>query len=109
MRQDRRHKQRYHRYPLFGLFQESPACPLYLLDRSGLRDTVRDNGGIDGNGFTFLTYNAGDMLDAVKRAKADYDNKEKWKSLVIRAMCCNFSWEASAETYEKMFEELLEA
>jgi starch synthase len=49
------------------------------------------------------------MLDAVKRAKGDYDNKEKWKSLVIRAMCCDFSWEASAETYEKMFEELLEA
>jgi len=78
-------------------------------ETGGLRDTVRDNGGIDGNGFTFLTYNAWDMLDAVKRAKADYDNKEKWKSLVIRAMCCNFSWEASAETYEKMFEELLEA
>ena len=68
-------------------------------ETGGLRDTVRDNGGVNGNGFTFKTYNANDMLDAVKRAKRDYDDKEKWNQLVERAMKCDYSWSASADMY----------
>lgn len=73
----------------------------------GLKDTVRDNGGVDGNGYTFLTYNAGDMLDALHRAKADYDNKPKWNELVKRAISCDYSWEKSAKTYIDMFEDMI--
>ena len=39
-------------------------------ETGGLRDTVRDCGGENGNGFTFKTYNAHDMFDACMRAKA---------------------------------------
>lgn len=73
----------------------------------GLKDTVRDNGGINGNGYTFLTYNAEDMYDAICRAKSDYENKPKWKELIRRAMYCDFSWEKSAKTYIDMFEEMI--
>ncbi len=73
----------------------------------GLKDTVRDNGGMNGNGFTFLTYNAEDMFDAICRAISDYENKPKWKELIRRAMYCDFSWEKSAKTYIDMFEEMI--
>ena len=76
-------------------------------ETGGLRDSVRDNGGIDGNGFTFKTINANDMLDAVKRAVSDYNDKKKWNALVKRAMSCDFSWEASADLYIEVYEELL--
>ena len=76
-------------------------------ETGGLRDTVRDNGGENGNGFTFKTYNANDMLDAVKRAKMVYDSPDEWRSLVKRAMTCNYSWSASADLYLKMYNELI--
>lgn len=75
-------------------------------ETGGLRDTVRDNGGENGNGFTFKTYNANDMLDAVERAKLVYDKKTEWKELVKRAMNCDFSWSASAELYIQLYNEL---
>ena len=76
-------------------------------ETGGLRDSVRDNGGENGNGFTFKTYNADDMLDALKRAKAVYDNKPEWEKLVKRAMNCDYSWSVPAEEYIKVFSELL--
>lgn len=78
-------------------------------ETGGLRDSVRDNGGVDGNGFTFKTYNANDMLDAVKRAMRDYEEKECWTKLVKRAMKCDYSWSASAELYLEAYKELIEA
>ncbi len=50
-------------------------------ETGGLRDTVRDGGGENGNGFTFKTYNAHDMLGACNRAKIAYDDKPRWKAL----------------------------
>ncbi len=76
-------------------------------ETGGLRDTVRDNGGVNGNGFTFKTYNANDMLDAVRRAKSDYENKTVWESLVKRAMECDYSWSSSADIYISTFEKLI--
>lgn len=76
-------------------------------ETGGLRDSVRDNGGENGNGFTFKTYNANDMLDAVKRAKNDYDVKKEWNALVNRAMTCDYSWSASADLYIETYNELL--
>lgn len=76
-------------------------------ETGGLRDTVRDNGGENGNGFTFKTYNANDMLDAVRRAKADYENKSVWNDLIKRAMECDYSWKASADLYIETYNELL--
>lgn len=78
-----------------------------VCETGGLRDTVRDNGGVNGNGFTFKTINALDMLNAVKRAVADYNNKDVWNSLIKRAMTCDYSWQVSADMYIEMYKELI--
>lgn len=76
-------------------------------ETGGLRDSVRDNGSENGNGFTFKSYSAYDMLDAVKRAKAVYDTSFEWKKLIKRAMECDYSWSASADAYIEMYKELI--
>lgn len=78
-------------------------------ETGGLRDSVRDNGGENGNGFTFKTYSADDMLDAIRRAKHDYDNKLEWNSLMKRAMECDYSWGASADLYIDLYKQLTSA
>lgn len=75
-------------------------------ETGGLRDSVQDNSAGDGVGYTFKTYNAHDMLDAVARAKACYDTPDAWKDVVRRAMESDFSWGTSAESYIKLYHQL---
>ena len=75
-------------------------------ETGGLRDSVKDDGDKDGNGFTFKTYNAHDMLDACRRAKETYDVHEEWNKLVKRALSTDFSWERSADSYIGLYKEL---
>ncbi|NLW79435.1 MAG: glycogen synthase GlgA [Ruminococcaceae bacterium] len=76
-------------------------------ETGGLRDTVRDSGGGEGNGFTFASYNAYDMQQACFRALEGYGNKTGWTTLVQRGMACDFSWGASAREYHAMYKEVL--
>ncbi len=76
-------------------------------ETGGLRDTVRDCGGDKGNGFTFKTYNAHDMLDACLRAKAAYEDKRSWNAIIKRDMNEDFSWNASADVYINLYRELM--
>lgn len=76
-------------------------------ETGGLKDSVTDAGDPSGNGFTFKTYDAGDMLDAVKRACALFADKRKWNALVKRAMSCDFSWDHSALDYIAIYENLI--
>lgn len=76
-------------------------------ETGGLRDTVRDNGGENGNGFTFKNYNSDDMLDAVRRARRDYEDKARWTDLVKRCMACDYSWSKPADVYIDLFNELI--
>ena len=76
-------------------------------ETGGLKDSVIDLGGEKGNGFTFKTYNAHDMLGAIKRALGLYHNKELWRKAVVRAMSCDFSWEQSARKYMEMYQKVL--
>ena len=75
-------------------------------ETGGLRDTVRDCGGENGNGFTFKTYNAHHMFDACMRAKAAYEDKRGWNRIIKRDMAEDFSWANSAELYIKLYHEL---
>ncbi|MBE6851040.1 MAG: glycogen synthase GlgA [Ruminococcus sp.] len=75
-------------------------------ETGGLRDSVKDDGNGDGYGFTFKTYNAHDMLDACARARASYDDEKGWKALMKRAMQCDYSWDASADVYIALYQEL---
>lgn len=74
----------------------------------GLKDSIQDLGGEDGNGFTFQSYNAHDMLGAVKRALGLYSDKEAWQKVVVHAMECDFSWKKSAGEYIAMYRRILE-
>lgn len=75
-------------------------------ETGGLKDTIQDSGDGEGNGFTFATYNAHDMLEAVWRALAGYSDSEGWNTLVLRAMNCDNSWKRSAGEYLKIYKEL---
>lgn len=76
-------------------------------ETGGLRDSISDSGDGQGNGFTFKTYNAHDMLGAIRRGLGAYADKEYWDKLVVRAMECDCSWGKSANEYIKMYKELL--
>ena len=52
-----------------------------------------------GVGFTFKTYNAYDMLDAVWRAYGTFFDKENWKAVVSNGMKADFGWDVSAKKY----------
>ncbi len=75
-------------------------------ETGGLRDSIVDCGGKGGNGFTFKTYNAHDMLDSVKRAKNLYEKRMQWGKLVSRAMREDFSWNRSAELYLGLYKDI---
>ena len=83
--------------------------------RYGTIPIVRETGGLNisdsgdglGNGFTFKSYNAHDMLETGWRAIAGYSDKEGWKILRDRAMRCDNSWGASANAYIRLYKEIL--
>ena len=76
-------------------------------ETGGLRDSIHDAGDEGGNGFTFKTYNAHDMLFTIKRALKGYENKQGWDILVDRALNCDYSWGRSANEYIKLYKGLL--
>lgn len=76
-------------------------------ETGGLRDSVRDSGDGEGNGFVFSSYNAHDMLHAIRRACEGYRDKEGWQILVKRAMESDNSWGKSANEYIRMYKEIL--
>ena len=76
-------------------------------ETGGLRDSVQDSGDNLGNGFVFSSYNAHDMLHAIKRAVEGYGDKDGWAILVKRAMESDNSWGKSANEYIRMYKEIL--
>lgn len=75
-------------------------------ETGGLRDSITDCGDGEGNGFTFKSYNAHDMLDAIRRSLDVYYNGD-WTALTQRALECDFSWGRSANAYIKLYKALL--
>ncbi len=75
-------------------------------ETGGLNDTIKDSGDNMGNGFTFKTYNAHDMLDSVWRAIGAYQNAEGFDILRRRAMQCDNSWGRSANEYIKLYKSI---
>ncbi len=73
----------------------------------GLRDSVKDSGDNEGNGFVFEDYNAHAMLHTIRRALEGYNDKEGWTILRKRAMECDYSWGRSANEYIKLYKALI--
>ncbi len=106
---------------LFLMPSKSEPCGLsqMIASRYGAVSIVRETGGLydtikpfnpetgEGNGITFVTYNAHDMLDAIRRAIALYKSPA-FKTLRKNAMTTDFSWSASADKYLAMYREVEE-
>lgn len=69
----------------------------------GLADTVIPYSSRGGTGFQFEEYDAGALLKAIDAALAVYAQPPAWKALVQRAMAMDFSWDAAAAEYEKLY------
>lgn len=75
----------------------------------GLRDTVPPFDGENGTGFTFESFNAYDMLDAVYRAtNCYYNDQESFIKIIQNAMQTDVSWNLSAQHYLAMFREIVD-
>ena len=79
-------------------------------ETGGLRDTVLSYNEYnrDGNGFTFLNYNAHDMLFAIRRALRYYkEDPEVLALLQRRGMEGDYSWAHSARDYVAIYHKLM--
>ncbi len=70
----------------------------------GLADTVRDAAESGGNGIRFTEYTPAALADAVQRALELFRNPKQWKKLQQAGMRGDFSWDASAREYVKVYE-----
>lgn len=79
-------------------------------ETGGLKDSVIPFNPITkkGNGITFGSVNAHDMLFAVRRGQTFYKNQEEWKLLMRNAFLTDLSWTSSAEQYIKIYQDLLQ-
>jgi starch synthase len=97
------------RYEPCGLNQ------IYSL-RYGTVPVVRATGGLDdsiepydarsgqGTGFKFQEYSGPAFLQAVREALAVYRDKTAWRRLQTSGMAKDFSWNASAAAYARLYE-----
>ncbi len=76
----------------------------------GLADTVSDFDPAtrEGNGFVFHEYQPTEMMNALRRALAVYRQPHVWSQLRANGMGADFSWRASAEGYDRLYDEALE-
>ena len=74
----------------------------------GLRDTVIPFTGVEGNGFTFESFQAGDMMDAIYRAvTCFYQSPDEWKQIIKNNLQKDVSWEQSAKKYLELYHEVV--
>ncbi len=78
-------------------------------ETGGLVDSVRplNTQTLEGQGFTFKTFNADDMLDAVRRGAEFCHDTWKHQQVVKNIMSIDLSWRQSAEKYHEMFRQLI--
>ncbi|GGF86845.1 glycogen synthase GlgA [Paenibacillus abyssi] len=77
-------------------------------ETGGLKDTVRPFNEVtgEGNGFCFSRYDAGDLLDTIRRAVTLYENQELWNQITGNAAKEDYSWNRSARSYMRLYREL---
>ena len=74
----------------------------------GLRDTVIPFTGVEGNGFTFESFQASDMMDAIYRAvTCFYQSPDEWKQIIKNNLQKDVSWEQSAKKYLDLYHEVV--
>jgi starch synthase len=99
------------RYEPCGLNQ------IYSL-KYGTVPVVRATGGLDdtieewnpekgtGTGFKFEGYTSPELLAAIDRALAAFQDKKSWHKLMRNGMAQNYSWEQPAREYAAIYDEV---
>lgn len=72
----------------------------------GLYDTIKPYGN-GGNGFTFASFNAHDMLHVIREAEGLFRAKDEWTALQKKIMNIDFSWENSAKKYTELYDRVV--
>lgn len=80
-------------------------------ETGGLYDSIKpyyeDGEGAHGNGFTFSGYTVHELEERTCAALALYDEEpDAFAALRYRALTSNFSWDASAEKYMEMYQNM---
>lgn len=100
--------------------QEPCGLTQLIAMRYGTIPIVRETGGLfdtvpaynietgEGNGFTFKSYNAHDMLDAVRRGEGLFHDKEHWVQLQKSVMAYDSSWKRSVQEYWDIYRSMME-
>ncbi|WP_205737040.1 glycogen synthase GlgA [Acetobacterium paludosum] len=86
------------------------AVPI-VRETGGLKDTVTYFNSItkEGNGFSFATYNAHDMLFTIQKSIAIYHNEPETFNLIVNnAFNSHFDWKKSAQIYLSYYKILKE-
>lgn len=77
----------------------------------GLRDTVFEqtceSTQEEPNGFVFTVGTTDELFNAIQRAIAVYQQKDRWKKLQLNAMGKDFSWDVSAKEYLTIYEKIV--
>ncbi|QDR83214.1 glycogen synthase GlgA [Sporomusa termitida] len=71
----------------------------------GLKDTITPFNPATGagNGFSFVNYNAHEMLWVIEDALRLYKDRSQWAKLIKNAMCSDNSWQRSASEYRALY------
>lgn len=74
-------------------------------ETGGLNDTVHSYNEFtgEGNGFTFHSFNAHDMLHTLRRGVSFYRDEDHWKKIVSNALAGDYSWDVSADKYVDIY------
>jgi starch synthase len=80
-------------------------------ETGGLADTVRnfDPTTGEGNGFSFQPYDSMALYAAIIRALENYQYRNTWQQLMLRAMSADHSWETSARRYVDLYRRAIAA
>lgn len=106
---------------LFLMPSKSEPCGLSQMIAAtyGTIPIVRETGGLydsiapfntltnEGNGITFKTFDAYDMLDAIERGIEVFHEPKKWRILVRNAMQSDFSWKYRISEYITLYKDIL--
>ena len=79
--------------------------------RYGTVPVVRATGGLDDTidpetGFKFADYNGKALLDTIRLACLAWEDREAWGRMMRRGMAKDFSWDASAAEYSRLYRNL---
>jgi starch synthase len=77
----------------------------------GIHEIIADYDPTSDRGYGFLCYEYSSeaFWDAIKRARQIFGDRELWTKLMKRAMARDFSWDASAQRYEALYRDLVDA